>query len=313
MLNINRQITLVKLQKVFLTFSKENLLISIVMALLFAILGFNLWFLANSKTPSPPQSLIASSNLAEPTRSFGEVLSTATQSAIPSAQEAVSQIVGKVSIAVLGDSMIDTMADLKNLKLTLTQYYPKVEFVLLNYGVGATTPENGLARLTQSTQTPSKNLQPLLLVKPDIVVIESFGYNHGRNTQGDIDTHYQTIKAITESLKRSNIAVLFLTTIAPTTNYAKDAPGILWDENRQKLEAQTVIEYLKAGLKFAKDNNLILIDGFTPSLDKDGFGKQIYVNSQDNIHPSQEGNEFISDLIAQKITQEKLVEKIVTQ
>jgi len=133
--------------------------------------------------------------------------------------------------------MIDTLGDLGNLKQDVSQFYPKVEFNLLNYGVGSTKPTDGLARLTTNTTTPTKQLQPLLIVKPDIVVIETFPYNHEKNTPEDIAVHYQKIAEIVNTLSRSNIKVMFLATIAPTKNYAKGTPGILWDENRQRLEA----------------------------------------------------------------------------
>jgi len=308
MLNIKDKFTLSQLQNFIAKIFKENALTSAVILLLLGFLSFNLWFLAKHETATPQASLVTSSNLAEPTKTFGQVLSTATQSA-PTSFQLTSQIVGKITIAVLGDSMIDTMGDLKNLNLVLSQYYPKVEFVLLNYGVGATKPEDGLARLTQSTTTETKQLQPLLLVKPDIVVLESFSYNHGKNTPEDITTHYLKIKEIVKTLEEANIKVFFLVTIAPTQNYAKGAPGILWDENQRLLEAQTVIEYLKAGLKFAEKENLALINAFTPSLENSGFGKPIYVNISDNIHPSPEGSELVSDLIVQKLKAEDTIEK----
>lgn len=270
-------------------------------------MSFNLWFFLAKPTPlSPIAGELASKNL--PQKSFGEILS---QTPTPKPQIAGVQITGKVTIALLGDSMIDTIGDLKNLQIALSQYYPKIEFNLLNYGVGSTKPANGLARLTQEVTTETKKLPPLLLAKPDIVVVESFAYNHGKNTTEEINNHYQNVRAIFDKLNQSKIETLLLVTIGPNKDYAKNAPNILWDENQQTLEAKTVLAYLKAGLDFGKTQKLILVDAFTPSLEKSGFGKQIYVNPHDFIHPSQEGIELISDLIAQKIAESKLVEKVL--
>lgn len=309
--------TLTQLQNLLSNFGVKNFLFLVISLSLLGLSSFNLWLLTRKTIPiSPTSEQSVTQNLVKPKSDFGQVLSEATKSA--GQPSFISQIAGKVKIAALGDSMIDTLGDLKNLQLSLSQYYPNVEFTLLNYGVGSTKPANGLRRLTQPTSAPNsatgapKNLPPLLVERPDIVIVESYSYNHGQNTSSEIATHYQTIAEIINTLQRSDIQVLFLVTIAPTANYAQGAPGILWDENQRILEAKTVIEYLKAGLKFAKDNNLILIDAFNPSLDKTGFGKQIYVNSTDNIHPSGEGSEFISDLIAQKIAEEKSIEKIIT-
>lgn len=315
---LKSQITLSHFRNIYSKIFQEQLIVSISVLILSGVLGFNLWFLLAHNSQSPTQSLIASSNLSEPDKTpsspldseFGKVLSTATQSATPSAPS-VSLLSGRVTIALLGDSMIDTLGDLANLKQDLFQFYPKVEFNLLNYGVGSTKPADGLARLTEKITTPTKQLQPLLLIKPDIVVIETFAYNHEKNTPEDIAAHYQKIAEIVDTLTASNIKVMFLVTIAPTTNFAKGAPGILWDENQRKLEAETVMAYLRTGFTFAKNNNLPLIDGLNPSLSSDGAGKQIYVNSGDNIHPSPEGAELVSDLITQKIIGNAQIEKVL--
>ena len=287
--------------------NKKNLLLLLIFFLTSGFLSFNLWFFFAKPAPlSPIPGELASKNL--PQKSFGEILS---QTPTPKPQIAGVQITGKVTIALLGDSMIDTMGDLKNLQIALSQYYPKIEFNLLNYGVGSTKPADGLARLTQEVTTETKKLPALLLAKPDIVILESFAYNHGTNTQSEINNHYQILGQIITKLQQSKITPLFLVTIAPATNFAKNAPGVLWDENQRTLETKTVLSYLKAGLDFFKTQKLILVDSFTPSLEPTGFGKQVYVNSNDNIHPSQEGIELISDLIAQKIAESKLVEKVL--
>ena len=318
MLKVKGQIILSHFRNIYSKIFQQQLVVSIFVLILAGVLGFNLWFLFGHNSQSPTQSLIGSSNLSQPSETgaqgsgseFSKVLATATQSATPSAQP-VSLFSGRITIALLGDSMIDTLGDLANLKQNLSQFYPKVEFNLLNYGVGSTRPTDGLARLTTNTTTPTKQLQPLLIVKPDIVVIETFSYNHRANIPEDIAAHYQKIAEIVDTLSRSNIKVMFLATIAPTTNFAKGAPGILWDENRQRLEAETVMVYLRSGINFAKNNNLALIDAFNPSLGSDGTGKQIYVNTADNIHPSPEGAELVSDLIAQKIISNAQIEKVL--
>jgi hypothetical protein len=83
-----------------------------------------------------PQDLAPTPQVAAST-TFGDVLSQATKSASPSAVlGATTQ--GPATIAILGDSMVDTLGrDLKSLSQTLSQYYPRVTFNLLNYGVGA--------------------------------------------------------------------------------------------------------------------------------------------------------------------------------
>ena len=57
----------------------------------------------------------------------------------------------QLTIALLGDSMIDTLGpDLPHLKKELAKRFQKTQFTLLNYGAGATNIESGLSRLTNS-------------------------------------------------------------------------------------------------------------------------------------------------------------------
>jgi ABC-type proline/glycine betaine transport system ATPase subunit len=50
----------------------------------------------------------------------------------------ISQKSGKFTIAILGDSMVDTMGtDLPYLRQALEKHFPNTEFNLLNYGIGA--------------------------------------------------------------------------------------------------------------------------------------------------------------------------------
>ncbi|MFZ5845079.1 MAG: hypothetical protein ACOY0S_01275, partial [Patescibacteria group bacterium] len=84
----------------------------------------------------------------------------------------------KYTIALLGDSMVDTLGpDFPALQRELAKIFPKVKFEILNYGVGGTNIDLGLTRLTNDYLYQGRPTPPLVSQNPDIVVVESFGYN----------------------------------------------------------------------------------------------------------------------------------------
>lgn len=290
-------------------------------AIVLGIASLPLFFNGNSQEIASP--LPESSVVEKP--SSGQVAAIATQAAgLAISQSSTSALEpqdasknpfakGEVTIALLGDSMIDTMGDLKNLELALGQYYPNVTFKLLNYGVGSTPIESGLKRLTQSFKNHDSDFPPLLLKNPDIVIVESFAYNHPPDTLEGTTAYKETLSQILRELKAHGVEAVVLSTVGPNEEtFALGAPGISWSREQRKIEAQAVEAYLTIAAEVAKTTNTPFVDAYHPSLDPSGQGSQIFINPQDNIHPSQAGIELVSDLIAQKLKEISLVEKVLT-
>jgi len=83
-----------------------------------------------------------------------------------------------VTIALLGDSMTDTMGpDAPALKSILSRSYPGTQFTVKNYGVGGTNIEYGIERITNGYSYLGASIPALSSIRPDVVVVESFGYN----------------------------------------------------------------------------------------------------------------------------------------
>lgn len=239
---------------------------------------------------------------------------TILPSPTPTPPQSVSrpQIKGEVTIALLGDSMIDTLAPLDQLNNSLTQIYPNVKFKLLNYGVGATDIKYALTRLTQSYRYKDQDVLALISQKPDLVILESFAYNHPSNDQTGIAAQNDGYLQIINQLRQTGIKVAMLTTIAPNTAlYAQGASDVNFTDEQRANEVLTINNFLKNAIRFAKDNNLPLIDAYTPSLTSKDGGNLLYVNSTDHIHPSPEGAEFISDLVAKTLSKQNLIEQII--
>lgn len=203
------------------------------------------------------------------------------------------------TFAVLGDSMVDTLGkNLPQLKQLLKVSYPKYNFALLNYGFGSTTIEDGLYRLTHGTKYLSKYYPPLLSFKPDFLVIESFAYNHWTGEKYDLDRQWLTIAKIRDAVKEKSPQTKIILASAIAPNALRYGDGVLnWSKDMKWQSAQITKSYLENLNKFAISEKLPLADAFNPSLGKDGNGLAKYINSGDNLHPSDEGKLLFSQKI----------------
>ena len=224
-------------------------------------------------------------------------------------QEPVSNKTGTYTIALLGDSMIDVMqTDLPQLASALKKYYPQAQFKLLNYGVGATNIEYGLARLTQNYTYLGKDFPSLLSQNPDIVVVESFAYNHWGGDQKSLNRQWLALGAITDTIKnQSQAKIVLAATIGPDENTLCDGiEGIYLFPEQKRETAQVIRAYLQNIINFANSQGYPLADAYHPSLDKQGNGQPVYINVGDHLHPSGPGGELLAGEIAEAIYQNKL-------
>lgn len=207
-----------------------------------------------------------------------------------------------VSLALLGDSMIDTLSD-DICQNSLRKYFPATKFNLLKYGYGSTTIESAIERLTKTTTYLDKENPALLSLSPDIIVIESFAYNNFGNSQKGIEKHQELLQEIIDLIKEKSpeTKIILASTIAP--NSISFASGIknMHLTAFEKIEKTSTIKlYLQNLIYFAKKNNLPLADAFSPSL-YDENGSSDYIDSVDNLHPSNLGTELFCDTLAKSL------------
>jgi len=220
------------------------------------------------------------------------------------------KVVESYKIAVLGDSMIDVMQpELPQLAGALKKYYPQAKFELLNYGVGATNIEYGLERLTSDYDYMGRHYPALLSCNPDIIVIESFAYNHWGNNKQDLDRQRETLTKIIDTIKsQSRAKIVLAATIGPDVNTLCDGiEGINLSAKQKREKADTIKAYLDNLVNFANSNNLPLANAYHASLDDTGYGKVIYVNAGDHLHPSGPGGELVAEKIAEAILSNNLL------
>ncbi len=217
-----------------------------------------------------------------------------------------------VTIAILGDSMVDTLGkDLPELRSKLEATYPKTSFTLYNYGVGASNIEYGIKRITQDYEYLGVNIPSLASRKPDIVIIESFGYNPFPQDDGALERHWLALAHAVDTVRASvpEARVMIAATVAPNaTVFGDGAPAVSFG-NRDKEECvATIKKYIENAIKFARSQRLPLADAYTPSLLVDGNGNLAYIDAGDHIHPSPAGRKLFADVVVQTMVRAKLIE-----
>lgn len=243
--------------------------------------------------PSPPIALT------KPSTSFGqlptpEVLGTSVEEPEPTPPVTRKS---SYTIAVLGDSMVDTLGPgIPHLADALKKIYPRTEFLIHNYGVGGTNIDYGLQRLTSDYLYLDTPVPALVNRMPDVVVVESFGYNPYSFDEGALDKHWLALASIVDTLKSRipNVKIVIAVTIAPDLSTFGDGVASFSPQDKQN-RTTTIKKYLENAIKFAQSQHLPLADAYTPSL----IGTSKYINPGDHIHPSEEGKQ----LFAQKVTE----------
>lgn len=270
--------------------------------------------------------------VAQPRVSFGALVAKTTPTPSPAAAPAVLGAIVEASpsaaptptpiaarqsrqkhyaIALLGDSMIDTLGpDVPHLKNKLLSYYPATTFTILNYGVGASNIDAGIARITNPYTYLGKDIPSLVSQSPDVVVIESFGYNPYPFEDGAIDKHWLALATAVDLIRNRlpSAKIVIAATIAPNSAvFASGVAGLSFTDEGRLAHTATIKRYLDSTVKFAQSQNLPLADAYHASLMKNGEGNTLYINAGDHIHYSDAGRE----LMAQKITEAILANKLL--
>lgn len=202
------------------------------------------------------------------------------------------------SIAIYGDSMVDTMGEnLEYLDTSLKFKYPSTTFKLYNYGIGGQNVADGLARFNKPFSYQKRNYPSIKDIKADIIILGSFAYNpfptHDRNR------HWTTLTQLVNEAKSTGASVYMLAEIGPKqAGFGKGPGGINWPENLVSPHVEHIIEQLENVLALSKELNVPKIDSYEKSKIGTKYGNPDYVSSHDGIHPSQEGHILMANLIA---------------
>jgi hypothetical protein len=197
-------------------------------------------------------------------------------------------------IYLIGDSMTHALGPRGGVfNELLSDAYTGIFFEMFNYSEGNQNIESLPVRMHEPVQAAADlSLAPILDGQPDtpdLIIIESFGYNplsqfgidEGLNRQSVVLANVMT--TLTEVFP--DTAIMFMATIAPDrATYAKNLDGVARPE-----QAEERILYIQNHLAYAKEHDIPIIDVFTKTLDGEGDGDVRYISADDNIHPSPDG------------------------
>ncbi len=206
------------------------------------------------------------------------------------------------SIAIIGDSMVDTMGEqLEYLQKALKKRYPQTTFYYYNYGWGSKNVEEGINNFNSPFKYSTRNFVSLATLHPDIIIVGSFAYNpfYPYNR----DRHWNNLKKLVQQAKDTGADVYMLAEIAPLGyGFGKGPHGVNWQYDKAMEQSSHIVELLENAIYLAQDHFKIpLIDAYIPSRANGKFGTGYYTDPSDGIHPSVAGHQLMAELIAAKI------------
>ena len=206
--------------------------------------------------------------------------------------------------------MVDTLGPgIPALASKLKEAFPKFTFGILNFGQGSTDLQSGWYRLTNSTTYLGIYVPPVLSYKPDILVIESFGYNHWSANQYDLDRQWLTFAHIVDTVRKESpdTKIVMASTIGPNP-YTYGDGKLNWPKGLKWESAQTTKIYLQNAINFADSQHIPIANAYHPSLDGNGHGRPVYINQGDHLHPSDAGKALFADKIVDAIVTNNLIQ-----
>ena len=217
-----------------------------------------------------------------------------------------------MTITIVGDSMVDTLGpEVGGLGNKLRVTYPATTFTIINHGVGAENIDSGLTRLTNGYTYLGTPRPSVISQKPDVIIIESFGYNPYSFDEGALTKHWLQLAAMVDVIIQQlpETKIMIAATIAPNWNVFGDgAPFLSFSPEGKKQKVETIKLYIDNAVKFAKSQKLPLADAFHPTLDSTGNGKLGYINGGDHIHYSDSGRSYMASILSSALVANKLLE-----
>jgi hypothetical protein len=206
---------------------------------------------------------------------------TPTPSASPSPSTSPKLAKSTYSVAIIGDSMVDTMGErLEYLERSLSIKYPNTRFNLYNYGIGGENVQQGLERFEKPFNFKERSYTSISQLKPDILIVASFAYNpfsnHNRNR------HQEALSGLVAKAKTTGSQVYILAEIAPKNpGFGVGPGGINWPVEMAYEHNLHIIEQLENAKAVASSLQVPLIDANKKSQKNGKFGDPIFVSSHD--------------------------------
>lgn len=226
---------------------------------------------------------------------------TSTPSPTPFTQYTVPTIPDKENITVVfvGDSMTKALGPHPaHFSSLMNDEFDKV-FAIDNYSEGSVNITALPRLLKEKTDLNGTQENPALEREFDILVIESFAHNPLSHL--DLEEGLQKQEDVLDEMMleiiqtRPTAVIIFLATLPPDSgNYARGVFD-LSDELRSEFVSER-IAYLENFVEYANSHNIPLVNVYEQSFLDNGMLDSTLI-SEDNIHPSQKGIEFIQERI----------------
>lgn len=205
-------------------------------------------------------------------------------------------------IAFLGDSMIETMGGgLPYVYKKLKDKYPKTDFVLYNYGIGAENMVEAISRFGLPYEYKDRKFEPITERKPDIIVLGSYAYNP--LTPFDKNESWLLLAELINKAKATGADVYLLAEQAPIREgFATGVGGVNWPPEISDPHVEKIVQGLKNAVGLAPTMEVGLINVFEASkIEGSEYGNPEYVATHDGIHYSEEGQEFSAEAIVEAL------------
>ncbi|HLD24897.1 MAG TPA: SGNH/GDSL hydrolase family protein, partial [Patescibacteria group bacterium] len=173
--------------------------------------------------------------------------------------------------------------------------------------------DSGVRRLTNGYSYLGLGRNAVVSEKPDVIVVESFGYNPYPlpDLSDALTKHWLKLAEIVDTIRRElpETKIVIAATIAPNWDtFGDGAPFISMSPEGKRTKVEEIKKYIESTIGFAKSQGLPLANAYTPSLDGNGNGKLTYINPGDHIHYSDSGRNLMAQKIADAIIGNRLLE-----
>lgn len=196
----------------------------------------------------------------------------------------------------------------------LKKAYSGKSFELINQGVGGTRLGYGFWRLTNEYESQGKKHPPLVSLDPDIVLLESFGYNNGSDgprNGGLIHFRQMHCKIIETIYEQTSAKIVCVVPIAPNPErFLETVSNFMHTPSEiRRWMAQDRTEYLEEFERIATEMQLPLANVYraTLSSQQNGVPLDVFIDPKDSIHPSEQGHILTAQIIVETMSRHSLI------
>lgn len=215
-------------------------------------------------------------------------------------------------IFLVGDSMTHALGPYGGqFNQYIHEAYPDKGFIIANYSQANQNVTTLDTRLYEKIDVWDTSFEPILQEDPDLIIIESFGYNplSELGIEAGLAKHEEVLDRVLSTLEKElpQTKIFFLATIAPDEDTYAQKILNTDDPDASRKAAQEREAYIEKHIEYAKEHSIPLINAYELSK-TNGDGNTKYINPDDQIHPSPDGIELISREITRVLVESGVIE-----